>query len=68
MATTFPALLALLVIMGVPPNGIGPIESPGCDDGDPDTPCCPLESGEYLSGIDDWWSCLFTEPPPPRLL
>lgn len=39
-------------------------QSPGCEDVDEDTPCCPLEDFEIISrGPEGWLACTETTPP-----
>jgi len=40
--------------------------SPGCEDDQADTPCCPLENSKFLSAtLRDWYACTETVPPAP---
>lgn len=61
--------LSFILIVALAAFAPGDIdESPGCDDGDPETPCCPLEDPYYLISPEDWWACLDSlEAPLPPL-
>lgn len=51
------AVVATMLSFGLPFAGEVAFESPGCDDEDAETPCCPLEDNRYILGIEDWNAC-----------
>lgn len=61
-------ILLLMAVLVSSPTGLaaGPVASPGCDDNDPGTNCCPLEDRDYALSPDDWWACFdgFVDGPP----